>query len=155
MYSKLQNAGFRKKRSLFGGKSMYIFHQTHDPNNFPYYSSSSLIFNPPFFQSRFQIHWNSTIQWNFCNPSFLTSCDLRQKFMVRKYFCYLKWDPSIPTSCAIRHISLVPWCAGLERFHCTTKLFRQERPPLSQGLFFIADEMVFWEGDYCFPQYFS
>ena len=50
-------------------KVCIFFYQTHDPNHFPYYSSSSLIFNPPFFQSRFQIHWNSTIQWNFCNPT--------------------------------------------------------------------------------------
>jgi len=25
---------------------------------------------------------------------------------------------NIPTSCSIRHISLVPWCVGLDRFHC-------------------------------------
>jgi len=25
---------------------------------------------------------------------------------------------SCPTSCTIRHISMVPWCVGLDMFHC-------------------------------------
>jgi hypothetical protein len=52
---------------------------------------------------------------------FPPSCDIRQKFMVPKYFCLLKWNLSIPASCTIRHISLVPWCVGLDRFHCRNR----------------------------------
>ena len=40
--------------------------------------------------------------------------------MVPKHFCYIKWNLSIPTSCIIRHISLVPWCIGFDWFHYTT-----------------------------------
>ena len=31
-----------------------------------------------------EIKYNFDIQWNLCNP---ISCDIRQKFMVPKYFC--------------------------------------------------------------------
>ena len=34
---------------------------------------------------------------------------------------------SIPTSCIIRHISLVPWCVGLDRFHCLFNQFNIKR----------------------------
>ena len=40
--------------------------------------------------------------------------------MVPKHFCYIKWNLSIPTSCIIRNISLVPWCIGFDWFHYTT-----------------------------------
>lgn len=30
----------------------------------------------------------------------------------------IDWNPSISTLPAILHISLVPWCVGLDRFHC-------------------------------------
>jgi predicted neutral ceramidase superfamily lipid hydrolase len=33
-------------------------------------------------------------------------------------FLSLKQNPSIPTSCTIRHISLIPWCVGSDIFHC-------------------------------------
>ena len=51
--------------------------------------------------------------------SFPTSCDIRQKMLVPKYFWRLEQNLGIPTSCTIRHILLVPWCVGLDRFHCT------------------------------------
>ena len=54
--------------------------------------------------------------------SFLTSCDIRQKFMVPKVVLLTKKTLSILTSCTIRHISLVPWCVGLDRFHCITTI---------------------------------
>jgi len=34
---------------------------------------------------------------------------------------------SIPTSCTIRHICLVPWCVGLDRFLCIFIYKTQER----------------------------
>ena len=30
-----------------------------------------------------------------------------------------KMKTCVSTSCTIRHISLVPWCIGLDRFQCT------------------------------------
>ena len=78
MYGKLQNAGFRKKRSLFGGKSMYIFYQTHYPNNVLYHSSPSLIFNPLFFRPDFKyteiVNYSGTCAIRCL--SFPISCDL-------------------------------------------------------------------------------
>jgi hypothetical protein len=52
------------------------------------------------------------------HPSLSRSFDIRQKFMVLKYFRYLKKTQSIPIFCTIRHISLVPWCIRLDRFQC-------------------------------------
>jgi hypothetical protein len=49
---------------------------------------------------------------------FPTSWDIQQKFMVPKYFCLLNENLSNPISCTIRYISLIPWCVGLNRFHC-------------------------------------
>jgi hypothetical protein len=51
-------------------------------------------------------------------PSFLTFCDIPPKIYGPKVFLLTKINLSIPTSCTIRHISLVPWCVGLDRFHC-------------------------------------
>ena len=37
------------------------------------------------------------------------------------HFCFTVLHLSIPTSCTIRVISLVPWSVGLDRFHYTCK----------------------------------
>ena len=37
------------------------------------------------------------------------------------------WIGQVPTSCTIGHISLVPWCVGLDRFHCAYSSIGQFR----------------------------
>ena len=37
-----------------------------------------------------------------------------------------KENLSFPPSCTIRHISLVPWCVGLDRFHCICNFWKQK-----------------------------
>ena len=61
---------------------------------------------------------SSSIQWNLCNltPAISTSCDICPKYMVPMYFCELKYNLIILTSCTIRHIFVVPWCVRLDRF---------------------------------------
>ena len=71
---------------------------------------------------------------------FPTFCDIRQKIYGPKVFLLTKIKPEysdilfklthfpgslvcqirqVLTSCTIWHISLVPWCVRLDRFHCT------------------------------------
>ena len=50
--------------------------------------------------------------WVFWDP--VTS----DKIYGPKVFLLAKLNLSFPTSCTIRHISLVPWCVGLDKFHC-------------------------------------
>ena len=60
------------------------------------------------------------LQWNVCNltPEFSgIPVTIRQKCI--NLFLLTKIKLSILISCAIRHISLVPCCVGLDRFHCT------------------------------------
>jgi hypothetical protein len=52
--------------------------------------------------------------WVFRHPT---------KIYDPKVFLFIKLNLSIRTSCTIWHISLVPWCVALDRFHCTTLLF--------------------------------
>ena len=61
------------------------------------------------------------IQWNLCNltPGFSQQPETFDKHLWSKVFLLItKINLSIPTSCTIRHISLVPCCVGLDRFHC-------------------------------------
>ena len=53
------------------------------------------------------------IQWNLGNPTPEFSNILWHPTIV------FKLNQSILTSCTIWHISLVAWCVGLDRFHCT------------------------------------
>jgi hypothetical protein len=56
----------------------------------------------------------------------------RQKYVVPKYFWWLEQNLGIPTSCTIRHISLVPSCVGLDRFHCICIVFGD--PIINKGV---------------------
>jgi hypothetical protein len=62
--------------------------------------------------------YNFYIQWNLCNPIPEFSNILRHLTTNYdpKVVLLIKIKLSIPTSCAIRHISLVPWCVGLDSF---------------------------------------
>ena len=56
--------------------------------------------------------------WNLCNPTPEFSDILCHPTYGPKVLLLTKLNLSFPTFCKIRHISLAPWCVGLERFHC-------------------------------------
>ena len=68
-----------------------------------------------------KVFYTFYIQWNLCNltPEFSDILWHPTKIYGSKVFLLTKIKLSIPTSCTIRHISLVPWCVELDRFHCT------------------------------------
>jgi hypothetical protein len=57
-------------------------------------------------------------QWNLCNPTpeFSDILSHPTKMYGPKIFLLTKSILSIPTSFTIRHLSLVTWCVGLDRF---------------------------------------
>ena len=61
------------------------------------------------------------VQWNSCNltPEFSDILWHPTKIYDPKVFLLTEIKHEYSTSCTIRHIYLVPWCVGLEMFHCT------------------------------------
>jgi hypothetical protein len=65
------------------------------------------------------------VQWNLCNPTPEFSDILWHptKNNCPKVFLLTKLNLCILTSCTIRHNSLVPWCVGLNWFHCIMVMY--------------------------------